>query len=203
MRFLTGVALLFYVMTISVIGGVTILFVTHILLLKEVNDYLTIIYADMHMRGLIAGIGSALIVLSFIFARIISGGRQKERTIAFDNPSGRVIVSLGAIEDLVRRLMYKLSEIKEVKLHIIKTKKGIDVEARLILKAEVSIPDITSRLQDLIKTKIEETLGIDEPVMVRIHVVKIVGDENKAKRSKTESEEKLEQTAVPFHGYRR
>ena len=203
MRFFTGVALLFYVMTISFIGGVVILFVTHTILLEDVNSYLSIVYYDMHIRGIAGGVGCALIVLSFIFARIISGGRQKERTIAFDNPSGRVSVSLGAVEDLVKRLMYKLQEIKEVRLHIIATKKGIEVDARLILKSDVNIPDITSRLQELVKTKIQEILGIEEAVIVRIHVIKIVSEENKAKRNKEETEEKTEPAPVPFHGYRR
>ena len=203
MRFFTGVALLFYVMTISFIGGVVILFVTHTILLEDVNSYLSIVYYDMHIRGIAGGVGCALIVLSFIVARIISGGRQKERTIAFDNPSGRVSVSLGAVEDLVKRLMYKLQEIKEVRLHIIATKKGIEVDARLILKSDVNIPDITSRLQELVKTKIQVILGIEEAVIVRIHVIKIVSEENKAKRSKEEAEERTEPAPVPFHGYRR
>ena len=206
MRFLiTGIALLFYVLTISIIGGVAILFVLHIILLEDVNSYLAVIYNDTHIRSLTGGIGFALIALSFIFARIISGGRQKERTIAFDNPSGRVSISLSAVEDLVRKLMYSLAEIKEVRLHIIATKKGIEVEARLVLKADVNIPDITIRLQELIKSKIQEILGIEEAVIVRIHVVKIVLEEHKPKRGKEDAEEKekLEPAPVPFQGYRR
>ena len=204
MRFFTGVALLFYVMTISFIGGIVILFVTHTILLNDVTEYLNITYLDMHIRSIVGAVGGALIVLSFVFARIISGGRQKERTIAFDNPAGRVSVSLSAVEDLVKRLMYKLSEIKEVRLHIIATKRGIEVEARLVLKADVSIPDITAKLQDLVKNKIQEILGIEETVIVRVHVVKIVTEENKPKRGKGDAEEeKAEQAPVPFHGYRR
>ena len=202
MRFFTGVALLFYVMIISIIGGVTILFVCHVVLLSDVTNYLNVIYSDTHVRTIVGGVGGALIFLSFIFARVISGGRQKERTIAFDNPSGRVSVSLGAVEDLVKRLMYRLPEIKEARLHIIATKKGIDVEARLVLKADVNIPEITSRLQELVRNKIQEILGIEETVVVRIHVIKIVSEENRAKR-KGEAEEKVESTTVPFHGYRR
>ena len=203
MRFFTGVALLFYVSLISLTSGIILLFVSHAILLEDVDNYLNVVYADMHVRSIVGGVACALIVLSFLFARVISGGRQKERTIAFDNPSGRVSVSLSAMEDLIRRLMYKLTEIKEVRLHIIATKKGIEVEARLVLKADVSIPDITARLQELIKSKIQETLGIEEAVIVRIHVVKITSEENKVKRGKGEAEEKPEPTTVPFHGYRR
>ena len=203
MRFFISVGLLFYVLIISLAAGITLLFIGHVIVLTDVTSFLNVVYSDDQVRGIVGGVSAALIFLSFIFARVISGGRQKERTIAFDNSSGRVSVSLGAVEDLIRRLMYKLAEIKEAKLHIIATKKGIEVETRLILKADVNIPDLTARLQDLVKSKIQEILGIEEAVIVRIHVIKIISEENKSKRSKDDIEEKPESTAVPFHGYRR
>ena len=202
MRFFTGVALLFYVLTISLAAGITILFVAHVLLLEDVINILNVIYSDSQVRTVVGSIAGFIIILSFMFARLISGGRQKERTIAFDNPSGRVTVSLGAVEDMVRRLMYKSYEIKDTKLHIIASKRGIEVSARIVLKSDVSIPEITSRLQEMIRNKIQEILGIEESVLVRIHVVKII-TEARGKSNKEESEEKAEPTPLPFHGYRR
>lgn len=203
MRFFTGVALLFYVLTISLGAGITILFVSHVLLLADVTNVLAVIYSDYQVRVIVGSIAGFLIVLSFMFARLISGGRQKERTIAFDNPSGRVTVSLGAVEDMVRRLMYKSYEIKDTKLHIIASKKGIEVSTRIVLKSDISIPEITARLQDMIRNKIQEILGIEESVLVRIHVVKIITEEQRRKGGKEEPEEKTEPAPVPFHGYRR
>ena len=203
MRFFTGVALLFYVLTISLGAGITILFVSHVLLLTDVTNVLAVVYSDYQIRMIVGGIAGFLIILSFMFARLISGGRQKERTIAFDNPSGRVTVSLGAVEDMVRRLMYKSYEIKDTKLHIIASKKGIEVSTRIVLKSDVSIPEITARLQEMIRNKIQEILGIEESVLVRIHVVKIITEEQRRKGGKEESEEKIEPAPVPFHGYRR
>ncbi|HOW36002.1 MAG TPA: alkaline shock response membrane anchor protein AmaP [Candidatus Omnitrophota bacterium] len=202
MRFFTGIGLLFYVATITILSTAAILLVTHTFPLEEIDKYLAVAYSDNHIRAIVGGVAAALIFLSFIFARIISGGRQKERTIAFDNPAGRVSVSLGAVEDLVRRVIYKIPEIKEVKSHIIATKKGIEVDIRLILKTDVNIPDMTSKLQDLVRSRIQETLGVEETVIVRIHVAKIVTEDIKSKRSKAESEEKNSDAAVPFHGYR-
>lgn len=202
MKFFTGIGLLFYVATITLVSTAAILLVTHTVPLDEINNYLAVTYADSHIRAIVGGVAAALIFLSFIFARIISGGRQKERTIAFDNPAGRVSVSLGAVEDLVRRLIYKIPEIKEVKSHIIATKKGIEVDIRLILKTDVNIPDMTSKLQDLVRSRIQETLGVEEVVIVRIHVAKIVTDDVKSKRSRVESGEKDSESPVPFHGYR-
>lgn len=203
MKFFTRLAILFYVLTISTLGALTITFVMVIdlPLLDKIDYYLQLLASDLQLKIIVGLAGLLFILLSLIFARIISGARQKERTIAFDNPSGRVSISLIAMEDMVKRLILRESEVKEGRSNIIATKKGLDIEARLVLKADVNIPEVTSRLQNLIKDKIQEMIGIEETVTVKIHVVKISVEESKFKRSKSDYPEKTE-TNIPFQGYR-
>ena len=59
---------------------------------------------------------------------------------------------------------------------------------------------MTAQLQDLVKRKILDTIGLEEAVIVRIDVVKIVSDDNKPQR-KIEKKDDFEPT-VPFQGYR-
>ncbi len=200
MKLFTRLAIFFYVLTIAIGCGAVILFASHVFTLEETNHYLGLIYSNVRLRMIVVSTAGALIVLSLIFERIISEHRQKERTIAFDNPSGRVTISLVAMEDLVKRLVYKVSEVKEVRCNMIKTKKGIEVETRLVLRADVHIPDMTARLQDLIKSKIQDMLGVDEIIIVRIHIGKIASEENKSKRGRDNFEEKVE-PPIPFQGY--
>ena len=201
MRFFSNLALMFYVSIITLFSGFVLLFVSHTVMLQEVNYYLGIAYYDTRIRVIVGGIGFFLIFLSFIFARIISGSKHKEKTIAFDNPIGRVSISLVAVEDSIRRLLYRIPEIKEVRPFIIASKKGIEVEVRLVFKADVNIPEATSRLQEMVKNKIQEILGLEETVIVRLHVVKIISEQPKAKRQKTDEETGANPT-VPFQGYR-
>lgn len=203
MRFFTRVAILFYVVTISTVGALTILlaFTIDRILIEQIVYVLQLIQSEFQIKVLVGLSGLLFILLSLVFARIISGVRQKERTIAFDNPNGRVTISLMAIEDMVKRLILRESDVKEARPNIIATKKGLDIEARLILNADVNIPDVTARLQDVIKDKIQDMIGIEETVTVRIHVMKISTDEIKPKRSKSEYSEKPEPT-IPFQGYR-
>lgn len=203
MRFFTRIAILFYVVTISTLGALIIasVFVLDQAFLDKIDYYLQLLASDIQLKTIVGLTGLLFILLSLIFARIISGARQKERTIAFDNPSGRVSISLVAMEDMVKRLILRESEVKEGRPNIIATKKGLDIEARLVLKADVNIPEVTSRLQNLIKDKIQEMIGIEEAVTVKIHVVKITADEGKFKRSKSDYPDKTE-TNIPFQGYR-
>jgi len=74
---------------------------------------------------------------------------------------------------------------------------------KLILRAEGSIPEVTSRVQDSVKRKIQDTIGIDEPIDVAIYVGKILPDQGKEKRqSKKEDAPKEPEQNVPFQGYR-
>ncbi|MFA5060451.1 MAG: alkaline shock response membrane anchor protein AmaP [Candidatus Omnitrophota bacterium] len=202
MRLFTKIAIYFYVLTISIGCGVVILFVTHTFMLDDVKYYMDLIYSQPRLGTIVGVTSGMLMVISLMFERIMSEARQKERTIAFDNPSGRVTISLVAMEDFIKRLVYKISEVREVRAaNIVKTKKGIEVEMRLTLKADVNIPEATTRLQELAKSKVQDMLGVDEAVIVRVHISKIVSEEVKHKRGRSDFDDKIE-PAVPFHGYR-
>ncbi len=203
MRFFTRIAVLFYMMTISTIGILTIIlaFIIDRSLIQTINYYMNVFYYDTQVRIIVGLSGLLFILLSIMCARIISGAQQKERTIAFDNPAGRVTISLIALEDMVKRLLTREPEVKEGRPDIIATKKGIEIETRLILKSDVNIPDLTAKLQSLIKDKIQDMIGLEETVTVRIHVIKIITEENKGKRNKGDYSDKTE-TNVPFQGYR-
>ena len=203
MRLFTRIAVLFYMVILSVLSTLALLFVAHVMSLPELFQFIEIAYLDTDIRTITGLTAAGLILLSFIFTRIIYGSYQKERTIAFDNPSGRVSVSLTALEDMVRRVILRSADIKEVRTGIIATKKGLEVDIRLILKSDVNIPEMTAHLQETVKGKIQDAIGIEEAVIVRIHVVKISTDEFKLKKNKGEPPEERPATpSLPFQGYR-
>jgi hypothetical protein len=145
--------------------------------------------------------GLLLILISFSFAQLILGRFQREKTIAFTTSSGEVTIALSAVEDLIRRLAGIMPEIKELRPDVIATKKGILVDLRVVLKSEANIPELTSRLQDITRSKIQDVLGIEEQIVIRIHVTKIISiEERDRKRREIEKEE---QPTIPFSGYGR
>lgn len=166
--------------------------------IKYINDLLIYTQTSLSLRLIIGLSGLLLILISFSFAQLILGRLQREKTIAFSNPTGQVTISLAAVEDLIRRVTSGIYEIKEIKPNVIAGKKGIEVDVRLVLKSEANIPDLTNQLQDLIKNKIQEILGIEEQIIVKIHVAKIVSFEEKERRKK---ELVREEHTIPFSGY--
>ena len=203
MKFLTRLAVLFYVTLIIFLSSFVLLFVLNYIEIQNVMNVVTVLYYDEAMRMAFAIGACGLLLLNYIFYQAFAKSGRDEKTIAFDNPAGRVSVSLVAIEELTKRVISRISEVREVKSKISMSKKGLLIKIRLILRAEGSIPEVTSRVQELVKRKVQNTIGLDEPIEVAIFVGKILPDQGREKLpSKKEESPKEEQRNVPFQGYR-
>jgi uncharacterized alkaline shock family protein YloU len=113
-----------------------------------------------------------------------------------------VTVTLTAIEDLIKKLAGLLPEIKELRPDVIASKKGIIVDLRVVLRTEASIPELSARLQDIVRGKIQEVLGLEEQIIIKIHFVKIITSEDKDKKHHYKEPPK-DDPIVPYSGYRR
>jgi len=201
MKFFTVLGIMFYAVIIIVIGLTFIVFSLNLLLPQDINNLLIYAQTSSHSRLVIGFTGVLLILISFSFAQIILGRFQREKTIAFTTSSGQVTISLSAVEDLIRRLAGVIPEVKELRPNVVANKKGIIVDMRIILRSEANIPELTSRLQDITKSKIQEILGLEEQVIIRIHVAKISHDEKDSRKKKDFDKE--DTSAIPFSGYGR
>ena len=200
MRVLTVLGILFYSAVIILIGAVLILFSLNVLQLESINNILAYAQYNANSKIIVGLSGCLLILISFSFAQLILGRFQREKTIAFNTASGQVTIALSAVEDLVRRLAGVMPEIKELRPDVIATKKGILVDLRVVLRSETNIPMLTSRLQELTYSKIQEVLGIEEQIVIKIHIAKIIATEEKERKK---SELGKEQPHIPFGGYGR
>ena len=148
MWLLTRIAIIFYIAVIWTTAICVILFVGHVVDVHTVERMLLLVYFD-NQSGAIAGICAGVIMfMSFLLAKLIYGSRRMERTIAFENSTGRVTVSLSALEDLVKRLTASMPDVKEIRPHMIVNRKGLEVDIKLVLRHEANIPDLTARLQE-------------------------------------------------------
>jgi hypothetical protein len=140
-------------------------------------------------------------MISFSFAQLILSRFQREKTIAFTTASGEVTIALSAIEDLIKHFVVIIPEIKELSPDVIATRKGsIVVNLKVVLRSEANLPELTARLQEITKSKIQEVLGIEEQIIIRIHISKIISREEKERKRK---ELEKEEPTIPYGGYGR
>lgn len=191
MRIFGGFTMFFYTIVFLATGCALIAFSLNLILINDIIPVLDYAREATNVRVAIGLIGLLLIVYSLVAVQVAVGNLQREKTIAFDNPSGRVTISLSAIEDFIRRSSAHIPEVKELRADVKASKKGINITNRVVLYSGANIPEITERIQGTLKTRIQEMLGIEEPINIKVHVAKIAArDKKDNKPSKIEKEEK-------------
>ena len=185
-------------MTLFILMGLGLMaFAVHWVPVEGALFWLQTAYQEQNLRLACFLTGAGLVLLNWMIAQLSIAKFQRQKTIAFENPDGQVTVSLSAIEDFVRRSAKELPEVKDLRSDVVAGKGRILVRARVTLWSEAHIPEVTERVQGLIKSRVQEMLsGIEEPVFVRVHVAKIVhrDEENPSNRR----EEKI---SAPFRGF--
>ena len=177
------------------IGVSLLVFSVHFVSLEGVTRVIEYGYTLPNLRIGIGIAGILIILMSWLITQFSISRIQREKTIAFDNPDGQVVLSLTAIEDFIKRVAQQVPDIKELKPNVVATKKGIDITNRVMLYSDSNIPEVTERIQGLLKNKIQNILGIEETISIRVHIAKVV-DRQSPKAPVIKGEE----TKAPFKG---
>ncbi|MBN1405459.1 MAG: alkaline shock response membrane anchor protein AmaP [Candidatus Omnitrophica bacterium] len=185
MRPLPTIIIVFYTIAFIAIGFFFIAIWSGFLTLDQIQIY----YEAYNLRPNIGIAGVIFILISIFITHITFGTIQRERTIAFNTPDGQVVISLSAIENFIKRLGNQMSDIKDMRPDVIATKKGVSISARISLWSDSNIPDVTERIQGIIKNKVQDMLGIEEPIITKVHITKIIPREGAKSPKKTVEEE--------------
>lgn len=199
MNILNRITMMFFLVVFITIGLFLIAVSVRSVQSEPILNVLDSIDSSMTLRIGIGVVGFLLIAISWASYQFTVARIQRQKNIAFNNPDGQVSISLSAIEEFIRKIGSSLPEVKEMKSDCIATKKGIDISTRVVFWSDANIPEATEKIQNLVKVKIQEMLGIDEPIMIKIHVTKISArPESKpiAKKGKDK-----EDVSLPFGGF--
>ncbi|MDP2942343.1 MAG: alkaline shock response membrane anchor protein AmaP [Candidatus Omnitrophota bacterium] len=199
MNILNRITMLFFLVIFVAIGLFLLLVSVKFIQSEPLLNALDYIYASMNLRVGVAVVGGLLILISIAAYQFTVARIERQKNIAFNNPDGQVTISLSAIEEFIKRIGSSLPEIKELKSDCIATKKGIDISTRVIFWSDANIPEATEKIQGLIRSRIQEMLGIDEPIIVKVHVTKIAARQE-PRQSKKEKDKDKEDLRMPFSG---
>lgn len=194
MRFIGGLTLFFYTLVFFLVGGMFIIVATNVIPLSHIIDTLNTIYSNTDVRLILGLTGGLLIFISLMVVQVTVGIINKEKTIAFENPDGQVTISLTAIEDFIKRSMKQLPEVKESRPSVRASKKGIMIINKVVLFSDTNIPETTEKIQGIVKSRVQDMLGVDEPVEIMVNVTKIAHKEEKPRDGKKEDK------IPPFRG---
>ncbi|MFA6321295.1 MAG: alkaline shock response membrane anchor protein AmaP [Candidatus Omnitrophota bacterium] len=201
MRIISGLTLFFYTLVFLAIGSLFIVMSLNIISLESIIEAITMLYATTNIRLILGLTGILLIFISIMVVQLAVGKIRREKTIAFENPDGQVTISLSAIEDFIKRALKQLPEVKDLKPSVRAGKKGISIINRVTLFSDVNIPEMTEKIQTIVKTRVQDMLGVEEPLSIRVHVVKIVHKEEPVKNPNKDDKSTQFRGSIEYGNY--
>jgi hypothetical protein len=192
-KILNSIVLAFYTLVFLIVGGLLISYSLGVINPDNISAVIGYLPTEAYYRAIIGLAGISIIVICLSILQLVLGSFQQEKTIAYENPDGQITVSLQAVEDLIRRQALEFDEIKDLKPSAKVTKKGVEIKCKVVLAQDRPIPDLAQKIQNIIKNKVQATLGLEENLEVKIHVVKIM-----PKGRRKEREEKKPQAPYQY-----
>lgn len=119
-----------------------------------------------------AGVLAALAGLGLAWGNLAS--RRWERLIILRNPLGEVHVSLAALEDLGRVVKGDVAGLRDVKLRINASRRGLQVVARISLLAGDDLGAVTEAVQVAIRKRLQQVLGSDQDIRPRVVLGRVI-----------------------------
>lgn len=171
--FLAAIGLLFF-------SCLLILFALNLMPWSAVTNAVGIFYGLVAGREELGVIGLLLFLAGVRLGQLSLGQKDKKGIVVQETSLGKVKVSLTAVENLVRKLLNPLSEIREVKPSIRGARGKTSITLRIAIIPETNLPQLTERIQTLVKEEVWDILGIE------ISEVKVLVDNMAAQTGRVE-----------------
>ena len=165
------------------IGIFMVLYALDFISQYDLNFILAELGQIISLKLLLGLIGAISVMLVIALLNFVWSGVASEKNIAFKTEYGEVLVSLSAIEDYVRKIMRDDPSIRDLRSKVMVRKRGLVISLKAVMLSEINIPSVTEKIQSELRDKVQEMLGMEEPVVVKVFITKI-GEKEKKKRLK-------------------
>jgi uncharacterized alkaline shock family protein YloU len=110
----------------------------------------------------IAVFAVALVFFALSIMFLLSGVRSSKdkKAVSKHTNIGEISISLNSIENIAINASKKTNGVRETKTLVRKSDNGVEIEIRLVVMPDMSIPVITEDVQQRVKKSIEDTAGV-------------------------------------------
>ncbi len=128
-----------------------------------------------------------MLAVAFYWVTAISARVRKERYLSFDNESGAVSVSVGAVNAFLAKLGREFAGIVNLRSDVAGSgRDAVEIQLDLTVKAGTKIQELSQLLQQRVRDSLRDSLGISEVAAVKIKIAEIVSSEENAAAEREE-----------------
>lgn len=173
MKVVNAFATLFAVMSFLTLGSLTLMVALHLLSLEDAVVKLQEIYASPWRSMQMGMVGLLFIFVGLSFAKtLVKRGRQTEALI-FQGEIGPIVVSVTAIEDVIKKVLKRFMLVKEWKTKTLIDGRDVEVKLRLVLWSGGDVPSLLSSVQQEVRDRLRKILGSECRVEIFCDVIRI------------------------------
>lgn len=193
MKLLTTVITFFFSILSLLIGILLIAMAINLLAAPLLSNFIIQIYQSSNFSFVAMILGILFILVSLLIVCLLEKIYQKEKTVVLNNKDGKIVTAISVIEDLVKKTVENLLDVKEIRSKIALKKRGIKIISKITLFSTANIPQISDEIQKMIKEQAEQSLGIKKNIIVEVYVSKVVEKSVKEKiKEKQEASRQIE-----------
>ncbi|MFH1504282.1 MAG: alkaline shock response membrane anchor protein AmaP [Candidatus Omnitrophota bacterium] len=152
------------------------------------------IFSNPALHSALLSVGIIITLFCLRYIQTVFSRSKKNKSVAFESPQGSVSITIFAIEDMLKKMLEKRTEIANIKPKVVLRKRWLELNAKGVLVTEVNLVDLIKEIQEKVKEKIQTILGADKKIKVNLEIRKV------SSSSSSSSEEELE-PKVPFRNY--
>ena len=159
MKVVHAFATLFAVLAFLTLGSLLLMVGFHLLSQQDALVRIQEIYASPWRSLQTAFVGLLFILVGLTFAKMLIKRSRQTDALVFQGEIGPIVVSVTAIEDIVKKVMKRFSLIKEWKTKTLIDGRDIEVKLRLILWSGGDVPVLLGTIQQEIRDRLHKVLG--------------------------------------------
>ena len=196
MIFFKKLGVLVYAALMLCVGLALIAAATNFVSAQQWTNVLSLAKENLYSQVTLGVIGGLFLLIGATAPFRTSRKLNKNRIIAFQNPDGEVTISLSAVEDYIRKVAGSISDIKEIRSRVSAGRKGINITCDAAIFSGANIPEVTEKMQQVLKNKLNSMLGVEEKINVTMNISKIA----KGTEPGIAADEEIAPPHVPFRG---
>jgi hypothetical protein len=173
MKVINAFAHIFAIFAFLTIGSLMMIVAFHILTLQDAMSQLEDYYSTPWRSMQTAFAGLVFISVGLTFTRSLLKKRRQEEALIYQSEIGPIVVSVTAMEDVIKKVLKRFHLVKEWKTKVIIQEKDVDIKLRLVLWSGGRIQDLLIEIQEDVRTRIRKLLGSESRLEITCDVQRI------------------------------
>ena len=173
MKVVNAFAQIFAILAFLTLGSLLIIVALHILSVEDALLRIREVYASPWRSFQTGLVGLLFIAVGLAFSKMLMKKGRESETLIFQSEIGPIVVSVAAIEDVVKKVLKHFHMIKEWKIKTLFQGKEVKIKLRLVLWSGGQLPELLNEIQNEICSRVKKLLSRENGVEVACEVQRI------------------------------